>query len=138
MIYIGIDPDVEKSGVAIYDTSDKSLELYCKTFWEVIEEIEAYLHPITVVIEAGWLIKKSNWHGKVNQSKTAGERIAKNVGSNHQVGKLLVEYCEWKNINYKLVKPMGKIDHFRFKKFTGYKGKTNQEKRDAGMLVFGL
>lgn len=138
MIYIGIDPDVEKSGVAVYDTEDKSLELKTLDFWSIIEEIESYLVPVTLVIEAGWLIKKSNWHGTSKQSKTAGERIAKNVGSNHQVGKLLAKYCESKGIKYSLVKPIGKLDHNTFKKITGYKGRTNQEVRDAGMLVYGL
>lgn len=137
MIYIGIDPDVNKSGVAVWDSEDKSLELYNLSFWELIEELESYIVPITVVIEAGWLIKKSNWHGKPNQSKTAGERISKNVGANHQVGKLLAEYCMANKISFTLVKPKGKANSEYFKRLTGYKKQTNQETRDAGMLVYG-
>ena len=93
--------------------------------------------PINVVIEAGWLHKKSNWHGRAGQTKSVGEKIAKSVGRNHQVGILLKEYCEIKGIKHTLVKPKGKVKADYFKKLTGYTKRTNQDQRDAGMLVFG-
>jgi hypothetical protein len=139
MIYIGIDPDIEKSGIACWDSESKSFD-YIKnmSFWEIIEEFELWNIDINVVIEAGWLIKKSNWHGRAYQSKSVGERIAKNVGSNHQVGILLAEYCEKNNIKYELVKPKGKINSESFKEITKYTKRTNQDQRDAAMLVFGF
>lgn len=139
MIHIGIDPDTEKSGVACWDSELKAFD-YIKTmsFWEIIEEFALWNIPFKVHIEAGWLIKKSNWHANKKQSKIVGEKIAKNVGSNHQVGILLKEYCEHNNIEYRLVKPKGKLNAKTFKNITGYEDSTNPEKRDAGMLVFGL
>ena len=146
MIYIGIDPDVSDNGIAFWKPDFNDFD-YMKnmSFWDVIEELEACNFQktisnfdFTVVIESGWLLSKSNWHGKVYQSKSVGERIAKNVGSNHQVGILITEYCEIKNINFRLVKPHGKINADYFKKLTGYKKRTNQDQRDAAMLVYGL
>lgn len=141
MIYIGIDPDVDKNGFAYYHTLTKSLELKSYSFWDLIEEIERVLYILDfddsfhVVIEGGWLNKKSNWHGG---NKLASSRIAKNVGSNHQVGKLIVEYCEQNGIPHEVVKPTkSKLNAETFKKVTGYEGRTNQETRDAAMLVFG-
>lgn len=146
-IFIGIDPDIEKSGVAVWDTSDKSLELRTLSFWDLIEEIESYLVPVHIVIEAGWLIEKSNWHSKrfhkgsgqwVEQSIGAREATSKNVGMNHSVGILLVQYCLANKIEYSLQKPMGKVNAQVFKSITGFPKRTNAEMRDAGMLVFGI
>lgn len=139
MIYIGIDPDIEASGIACWDSETKEFD-YIKSmsFWDVINEFECWNIHINVIIEAGWLHSKSNWHGRAYQSKSVGERIAKNVGSNHQVGILITEYCEIKNINYRLVFPRGKVKADYFKKLTGYTKRTNQDQRDAAMLVYGL
>jgi hypothetical protein len=133
-IYIGIDPDITASGVAVYDKEDNSLELRTLSFWELIEEIESYLVPIHIVIEAGHLIKKSNWHGAANTYTAA--RIGKNVGSNHQIGKLIQEYCEKHNISHELIKPLGKVNQEIFNGIWERKGRTNQEVRDAAMLIY--
>jgi len=137
-IHIGIDPDVELSGVAVWDSERKDMDIYKLEFWQSISEIESYLIPVHVYIEAGWLIKKSNWHNKSVQSKVVGEKIAKNVGANHQVGKLFYSYCIKKRIPVTLVKPKGKINNEIFKKITGWKRSSNQEMRDAAMLVYGI
>ena len=135
--YIGIDPDTDKSGYAIWCTETKELELYTKSFSEIIIDFELLLVPIEIVIEAGWLNKKSNWHN--SKTMATASKIGKNVGANHQVGKCIAELCIAKSIPYRLVKPTShKKDHDTFCKITGYKGRTNQEKRDAAMLVYGL
>jgi hypothetical protein len=133
-IFIGIDPDIEKSGVAVYDTEDNSLELRTLPFWELIEELESYLIPIHVVVEAGHLIKKSNWHSNKHQSKNVGERIAKNVGTNHAVGILLEQYLKKHDISHELTLPKGKVKAEYFKAIWG-NVKSNQETRDAAMLL---
>lgn len=135
--YIGIDPDTEKSGFAIWCPKDKTLELHTKSFAEIVIELELWLVPIEVVIEAGWLNQKSSWHKSKNMATAS--KIGKNVGANHQVGKCIAELCIAKSISHRLVKPTAqKKNHYTFCKITGYKGRTNQEKRDAGILVFGL
>ena len=133
-IYIGIDPDSVKSGVATYDIDDKHLDFELLSFWDLIDELDSYLVPIHVVLEAGHLIKKSNWHGAKNVFTAA--KIGKNVGNNHQVGKLLEEYLIKKNISYELKKPIGKMNAEDFNRYWGWKTRTNQEVRDAAMLIF--
>ncbi len=139
-IFVGIDPDIDKSGFAIWNKTQKSLTLKAYPFWELVNQLYSLhkSHDLEVRIEAGWLIKKSNWHGKYKQSKSTGENIAKKVGMNHQVGILIKEFCDFKGIKYSLIKPQGKLNSDSFKKITKYNKQSNQEKRDAAMLVYGL
>lgn len=138
---IGIDPDTVKSGFAIYSTEENALvELRAVKFFDLFEYLKQIKDMIFLCrIEAGWLNKKSNFHTRYGQSKAAGERISKNVGSNAETGRKIAEMCEYLGVEYELVKPIGTkdIDHFIFKKITGWRGKTNQDTRDAGMLCFG-
>lgn len=135
---VGIDPDLVKSGVAIL--SDDSLELKNLSFPETVDLFRTQQEKITkVVIEAGWLNKKSNLHARYAQSKTAGERIAKNVGENHATGKLLVEMAKHLNLTVIEVRPTNsKKKADEFKRITGFVGRTNQEVRDAAMLIWGM
>ncbi|RLL29043.1 hypothetical protein D9K80_17300 [Acinetobacter cumulans] len=137
MLIIGIDPDLTKSGVAILGDS---LELKTMTFAETVDLFRSRQNQIRkVVIEAGWLNVKSNLHGRYGQSKSAGERIAKNVGENHATGKLLVEMAKSFKLNVIEVRPTrAKKNAEEFRRITGYAGRTNQEVRDAGMLIFGM
>ena len=134
---IGIDPDLVKSGVAII--TDK-MTLHNLTFPELMQLFSDNKDQIKkVVIEAGWLNVKSNFHARYGQSKSAGERIAKNVGENHATGKLIAEMAEYYNLNVILVKPTKKkYTAEEFNRLTGWVGRSNQEQRDAGALVFGM
>jgi hypothetical protein len=138
MYYIGIDPDVCKSGVAMWTTFDKKLELQTFTFFELFDffrSLNAVKCEFKVIIEAGWLNEKSNYHGAKN--KQYGEKIAKQVGRNHETGLKIVEMCEYLGLTYELYKPThAKTTSQYFERFTGIKT-NNQEKIDAGMLVFG-
>ena len=102
-ILIGIDPDVEKSGVAYYESDTKKLELSNLTFFQLfdylqhVERNKADLDEVTVVIEAGWL-NKSNWHvthGTANINAQIGQR----TGANHEVGRKIVEMCKYIGLN---------------------------------------
>lgn len=137
-LIIGIDPDLEKSGVAVL--KDGSLRLDNMRFYDLTQYFEVNKDQIKkVVIEAGWLNKKSNLHSRYGQSKRAGERIAKNVGENHATGKLLVEMAESLGLAVVLVKPTkSKKNSEEFNRITGWQGRTNQEQRDAGMLIWGM
>ena len=129
---IGIDPDLEKSAVAVLG---QSLELKNITFPETVELFRTHQDEIKkVVIEAGWLNKKSNF--RFGHSKTAGEKIAKNVGENHATGKLLAEMVKECGLAVGLVKPTRtKLKAEDFNRITGWQGRTNQEQRDAAMLL---
>ena len=136
-IYIGIDPDVDRNGVAILFTVNRNFHLEGMKFWELIGVMQENIdegRTFFVRLEAGWLLPKSNWHGA--SSKFAGERIAKNVGANHQVGKLIEAWLVKNNVPYELVKPKGKVSAEYFLSLTGIKTKkSEQDKRDAAMLL---
>lgn len=134
---IGIDPDLKESGFAIWDRHEKKFTLLtCLDMVDLNDALMSRPEPSFVVLEAGWLIGKANWH---NSGKgRAAERTAKNVGENHGTGKIIMAFCIKKNIPYTLIKPKGKITHQLFQVYTRWTENTNQEERDAAMLVFGF
>lgn len=150
MIYIGIDPDVDKSGFAVWDSR---LNVFTKILdyriFGILAEIDSYnsiYSDMIVIVEAGWLNKKSNFHSNARQSKAVGEKIALSVGANQQVGKIIVEYCQNRKITVLEQKPLAKkwgekrdskINASEFEKLSGWSGITNPEKRDAAMMVIG-
>jgi hypothetical protein len=134
--YVGIDPDTDKSGVAIIDQTGQ-LYLHNMTFFELFGTLKFATiqpYPLTVVIEAGWLNTKSNWH-KQGSGERLVSKIAKNTGANHETGRKIVEMCEYLGVKYELVQPKrSKVDSKFFEALTGIK-RTNQEQRDAAMLI---
>lgn len=133
---IGVDPDIDKSGFAIL-RNVRELELCNLDFYHMVTFLQNNRDQISkVVIEAGWLINKSNWHN--NSNVRVASRVGKNVGENHAVGKLLECVCHGLGVKVQLLVPQGKKDAATFACLTGYNGRTNQEQRDAGMLVFGM
>ncbi|MES2636653.1 MAG: hypothetical protein V4605_04950 [Pseudomonadota bacterium] len=133
---VGIDPDISKSGVAwLHD--DDLLDMNTANFVETLNFIRYNKSIIKCVyLEAGWLNQKSNWHGASNMSVASS--IGRKVGENHATGKLLQQCIEAEQIKVVLVKPtQTKLDAKQFARLTGYVGSTNQEKRDAALLIFG-
>lgn len=140
MKIIGIDPDTKLSGVAEYEPETKHFHVQKMSFFQLYEYLKESRERIALVrVEGGWLHGKSNFHYVRGQSREAAERIAKNVGANHEAGRKICEMCEYLGIAYEVVKPLGTkaIEHFIFKRMTGFRGRTNQEMRDSGMLVYG-
>lgn len=136
-VKIGIDPDTKKSGVAIRFSCSKQMRCELMTFFELFDFFDEVTCADTphVIIEAGWLNSKSNFHGSAKQSKSVGERIAKNVGANHETGRKIVEMCEYFGIAYELKQPQSaKMKPEVFETATGIKTR-NQEKIDAGVLI---
>lgn len=145
-IIIGIDPDTILSGVAILDKTTKSLELRSLSFAKVIDLliwICGQDKKILVCVEAGWL-NEGNWHLRRGDSSRIAAAKGKAVGANHDVGKRIVEMCEHWGVTTEKVRPLHKcwkgasrkITHEEFCEVTGYKGRTNQETRDAGLIAW--
>ena len=149
-VTICIDPDILRSGVAIYHDK-KLLTLESLGFYDLMQRLEIEKEngcgSCSVLLEAGWL-NKSNFHleyrdkkGKIVKlnAKQAAE-VGRDVGRNHEVGILIAEMCEGLGIPCRLIKPitpnLWKHDAEMFKKITGHKGVTNPEKRDAAMIGF--
>lgn len=140
--YIGIDPDKDKNGVALYRSDTEVLErLLALTFFELFDYLKMLKETepaLSVVIEAGWQ-NNGNWHTKRTDSAAKAAKIGKYVGGNHEVGQKIVEMCEYLHIQYRLVTPKRrKTNAEEFTRITKWVGRTNQEQRDAALLVFGL
>lgn len=137
--HIGIDPDVKLSGFAVWDASSKGFFLKCYSFSDILFVMQDYPKEKTkVYVEAGWL-NKSNWHLDGQMSKQRAAAIGNSVGRNHQRGMDIVEiFRDFLGYEVLEMKPTkSKLDAKQFRKITGYAGRTNQETRDAGMLVYG-
>lgn len=137
-LLIGIDPDVDKSGFAFLNGN--TLELKNLTFFELFETLKFYkereIKP-TVYVECGFL-NGGNRHLNLGKSHALNSKIGERIGANHETAKKIVEMCEYLKIPYIKIKPKAsKITNDYFKTITGYKGRTNQEQRDAFMLIFG-
>ena len=136
---IGIDPDIDKSGLAIAkDGMIKDLE--CLDFMSLQFFLVGNKDKIKkVYLEAGWLNKKASWHVSPNK-ETAG-RTGYKVGQNHQVGMIIEQVLKHHEIPYDLVRPTeSKRNHKDFCIFTKWDKeiRTNQEKRDAAILIVGI
>ena len=134
---IGIDPDLVKSGIAVLHRDTGKIEYNCLTFVDMLGFIRMN-RPIIkcVYLEAGWLNEKSSWHGAQNKSVAA--KIGKNVGQNHATGILMEQCITAEGVKVVLVKPSAKkLDAEAFAKLTKIQTRTNQEVRDAVMLVWG-
>ncbi len=142
-LYIGIDPDVDKSGFAVWNKPAQKFEsIEALGLAEIMSFFQVMKISIEiVVIEAGYM-NKGNRHTFKGQSVAAAAKTGENVGRNHQRGMDIVEILEWMRIPYRLQKPITpnkwKDDAAYFKTITGWHGKTNPEKRDAAMLVYGM
>ena len=139
MIYIGIDPDVDKSGVAKYNTETKKIEgIELLSFFDLLDFLKYYRSTsVKVIIEGGHLNKVANFHNRPGQTKKVGETIAKSVGRNHQTGILIGEMCSYLDIDFEFCRPAEKkFSSSVFRMMTGIEVK-NQEKIDAAMLVYG-
>lgn len=143
---IAIDPDVKASGVALLKPSTRDLQVKNLSFPALLDSLQetkgkALLanETLIVVVEAGWLVPKSNFHG---EGGGRAERIAKNVGANQEVGRKIVEMCRHYGLEVVEHAPLvkfwkgknRKITHSELASFTGIKGRTNQDARDAALL----
>lgn len=145
--FIGIDPDSDKSGIGIWDSwTKKFLKVESMDFWDLADFLYDFIFKeknledfgVFVVVEAGWLVAKANFH--VKSGALRREKQAMNIGQNLQTGKLIERFLIRNNVPYRLTEPLGTkgFDQDRFKKFTGWQETTNQDNRDAALLVFQM
>lgn len=153
---IGIDPDVEKSGVAFLDCSTRMLEVDTLSFADLLDYLlsvkrkaEVQQKHVRIIIEAGWL-NKAHWHLSPKDTKQSAAAKGNSAGRNHEVGRKIAEMCEHWQLPYELIKPLalkvcgvniwkgpdGKITHNELSYFTGLTGRTNQEARDAALIAW--
>lgn len=135
-IIIGIDPDVDKSGLAYYIKPQEKLLLHQFDLQDLFETVldvhKLRAGKVLVRLEAGHKVKKT-W-----QRRTIG--VAKDIGRNNEIGSQIEKFLIKNNIRFELVPPFGgsKVNHETFCKITGWdiKKKTNPETRVAGLLAY--
>jgi len=147
-LIIAIDPDTEKSGVAYFTIGTSGIKLKTFSFFDLLEFLKEKRNLINmVIVEASWLIKKSNWHSNKNGSNY-GSAIGARTGANHETGKKIVEMLEYLKIPVCLKRPLkkvwkgssGKISHKEFIHLLASNQcepikRSNQEERDSFLLL---
>lgn len=144
---IGIDPDCDKSGVAILSMKTKIIDVYTFTFPTLIdffEDCKALLPNLLVVVEAGWL-NETHFHLKSGDSRRVSAAKGNSVGRNHETGRKIVEMAKHYGLEVVEQRPLrkcwkgqnGKITHEELSQFVpGLPSRTNQETRDAVLLAW--
>lgn len=146
--YVGIDPDKDKTGVAIID--DGAIRLYNYSFADTIKCIDDARRagkPIKVCIEGSWKTR-GNWHLGNCPSMFVASKIGYNIGENHTVGRLLYELLETMGVDVEATQPLTKLWPNRSKvthaalcqqlDYFGIKGmpkRSNPEQRDAALIA---
>ena len=144
-IIIGIDPDVSKSGVGVVSRERKGVEVFSRSFPELLEYLKmAATHTsVVVVVEASWKIS-TNWHTGRGDSIRTAARKGKDAGRCHEVGRKIVECARYYGLEVVERLPLkkiwkgkdGKITDEEIKAFMPIQGRTNQEERDAALLAW--
>ena len=146
---IGIDPDIEKSGVCYLYTPTRQVEVSTMDFPHLIEYLSEFESDcnVVVVVEASWKTKH-NWHGKWGDSSRIMAAKGYDVGRNHELGQLIVQMCEYWKIPVVEKAPLkkmwkgrdGKITHeemmniFKTNGYSPLLKKSNQEERDSFLI----
>jgi len=138
-LFIGIDPDVDKSGFCILNDKMQIEKLTTLDLVDLFSELTALqnncANSIIVFVEAGWN-NKTNFHVKGIDNALKSAKIGGYVGANHEIGKQIIKFCKKTGIDVKEITPKShKMDSADFKERTGYKGRTNQEMRDAYRII---
>ncbi len=143
MTIVGIDPGVH-TGFAVWDTCDGEgalNEVETMTFtgaqaWvlDCLKKYKGGPHTLEMVIEdpRGQFVPRSD--------PRYGSHRLKGLGSVERDCKLWIEFCEFYEIPFRLVKPgkLRRIDSPTFKKMTKWDSRTSEHSRAAAMMVFGL
>jgi len=135
---IGVDPGVS-TGICLY-YSQSEFELHSLTFWQACAFFSERIGMIREVrIEDAR--KNKPTFGILRGAER--DRRSQNVGSVKRDCSLWAEFFEMNQVKYQLIRPtkysLVNVGHKDFVGCTGWKGgNTNQHKRDAWGLVFGL
>jgi hypothetical protein len=140
-IIVGIDPG-KLTGVAVYDRRAKRfLSLDSLPFWKavaLVDDLRKRHIGLRVRLEDPNLIGGMYARHDVETGRRRREKMASDVGKNKRDAQLWRELFETWGVECERVKPVrAKRTAGYFRALTGWKGSTNEHKRDAGMLVWG-
>lgn len=157
-ITVGIDPDVEASGIGIIDTTGAAgltVDFMTLPLPKLIDRLEAIVrqagpHPVRIFIEAGWL-NKGNWHLNPRDNRQLAAAKGRQAGRNHQLGLDLCSLLDHRGIPHTEVLPLVKCWKGNDRKITHEeldtivrringsgltRRRSNQEERDALLLAW--
>lgn len=130
MKVIGIDPG-KNTGYALADGDELKIVDSSGIIPAMVWVKENYSDDTIVVIEDA---RKMGFHpGNSNTAKWM------NVGKVKRDCQIWEEFCEELGYQYRLISPQNvqtKLDADYFEQITGWEGRTNEHKRDAGMIAF--
>lgn len=144
-LVIGIDPDLEKSGLGIVNNGEL-IDLHALDFFKLQSFIDdqhakgAHFAVENVSVNKPRFtraLKSGNHHAQ-------NDKISQNVGMVKAVQVLIVQYLDMIGASYTLVKPLGgtakkaKKDAALFNRMTGWAGRSSADKRDAAMLALSV
>lgn len=142
MIHIGIDPDLQKNGVAIMENGQYK-EIISLSFPELLELIFESKNDAGVLFVVEDVNKhKPTFFKKSVRGQGALNKVSQNVGMVKAVGQKIIEMLEFNNVPYELCPPLKgtlkkcKEDAKLFNKLTGWTERTNADKRDAAMMIY--
>lgn len=149
---IGIDPDVEKSGVAVLDCEKREFtRVVAMSFPELVDYLAVVRFDIEGLDEKEAVIVledsdvSTNWHYNSRDSKAVCAAKGRSVGLCHATARHLKEIAEHYDLKVVLQKPLRKIWKGRDGKIThdeaayfmrGLPKQTNPESRDAALLAW--
>lgn len=142
-LIIGIDPDLEKSGVAMV-RDGQIVDLECLDFFNLLKFIELYSGEAIFAVED--VEANRALYGKHNkQQQRVKEKISQNIGQVKAVSRLIEQWLKRLDCRYHMVTPLkgrfkqAKNDKAYFTRLTGWKGPSNADKRDAGLIaLYGI
>lgn len=136
-IRIGIDPDLDKSGVAYVD-GNILVSLGGYTFFDMLALIDQNLSAHFVIEDVEFNKPVFARHGT---NPAVREKIAQNIGMVKAVARLLIMYLEREGVKFTKVPPLrgtvkqAKTDAKLFNRLTGWTGRSNADNRDAALLA---
>lgn len=113
-VIIAIDPDVDRSGVAMMDVKSRSVACQALNLPELIDYLVSCRdaasqknESLVVVVEAGWLAE-TNWHIKKGDRAQKVASIGAKVGRNQEIGHQVLLFCQHYNIASEEKRPLVK------------------------------
>jgi len=110
-VIFGIDPDIEKCGIAAIKSGEGLPPLLGERtiggLFEMVYAFDARFGPTVFVVEAGWL-NKTVWHGAGKLGVLPAMEVARRVGENHGFGKALVQILKGMGFKVVLARPRAK------------------------------
>lgn len=143
MLIIGIDPDLEASGVAMVRHGEIT-SLTTMSFYDLLDFIHMNQAFAVFAVENVEL-NKSLYAKHNGKNQRVRERIGQNVGQVKAVARLIEQYLIRIDAAYTMIAPLkgrfkkAKEDKEYFNRLTGWTGNSNADKRDAALIaLYGI